>query len=256
MDPGYRTPLIDIFRRGEVDRDVRLLAARGALVPRPLEQLALLVLLADDSDEDVASVANETLTSLPADTVRGFLAGGDVPGEMRAFFRARGIEPAHAAPAADPGAAAEAEDTPDLPGATGDAEKDARIMSALPIMDRIKYAMKGTREQRAQLIRDPNKVVAAAVLSSPKLTESEVEAFAKMANLSEEVLRVIGTNRSWMKNYGVTLALARNPKTPPGMSMQLLHRLGERDVKAISMDRNVPETLRLAARKMVVKSLK
>jgi hypothetical protein len=120
----------------------------------------------------------------------------------------------------------------------------------------MKLAMKGTREQRATLIRDTNRIVATAVLTSPKLTEAEVEAFAKMANVSEDVLRIIGTNRTWLKNYAVALALAKNAKTPPGISMQLLHRLNEKDMKRISIDRNVPEVLRLAARRLAVKQAK
>jgi hypothetical protein len=116
--------------------------------------------------------------------------------------------------------------------------------------------MKGTREQRAQLIRDSNRIVAVAVLSSPKVTDSEIETFARMANVAEEVLRIIGTNRSWLKNYSVVLALTRNPKTPPAISMQLMHRLGDKDVKMLAIDRNVPEALRQAARRAMVKSLK
>jgi hypothetical protein len=126
----------------------------------------------------------------------------------------------------------------------------------LPVKRKVKLAFKGTKEQRAQLIRDPNKMVAAAVLSSPKLTEAEVEAFAKMANVSEDVLRIIGMNRNWLKNYGVILGLVKNPKTPPALSMQLLPRINERDMKMVAVDRNVPEGLRLAARKFIVKSLK
>ena len=99
-------------------------------------------------------------------------------------------------------------------------------------------------------------MVSAAVLSSPKLTEAEVESFAKMANVSEDVLRIIGMNRTWLKNYGVILGLVKNPKTPPALSMQLLSRITERDMKMVSVDRNVPEALRLAARKFIVKSLK
>jgi ABC-type lipopolysaccharide export system ATPase subunit len=98
--------------------------------------------------------------------------------------------------------------------------------------------------------------VAAAVLSSPKLTDSEVEAFAKMANVTEEVLRAIAMNRSWMKNYGVVSGLTRNPKTPPGISMQLVARLNERDLKMLTTDRNVPEAVRLAARKFLKKGPK
>ena len=70
------------------------------------------------------------------------------------------------------------------------------------------------------------------------------------------MLRIIGTNRGWLKNYGVVLGLVRNPKTPPGISMQLLNRLSERDVKMLAVDRNVPEALRLVARKLMVKSLR
>ena len=135
------------------------------------------------------------------------------------------------------------------------AEKDAdpKVLSTLPVIDRMKLAMRGSREQRAQLIRDPNKLVAAAVLSSPKLTEAEVEAFARMANLSEDVIRIIAVNRAWVKNYNVVSALTRNPKTPPALAMGFLQRLNERDLKRLAIDRNVAEPVRLAARKFVVK---
>ncbi len=104
---------------------------------------------------------------------------------------------------------------------------------------------------RSILIRDPNKMIAASVLSSPKLSESEVESYARMANVSEDVLRIIGQNRAWMKNYGVMLGLTKNPKTPLGMSMNLMSRLNDRDLGQLSVDRNVPEALRIAARKKI-----
>ena len=124
----------------------------------------------------------------------------------------------------------------------------------MTVIQRVRAAMKGSREMRAILVRDPNKLVASAVLSSPKLSMSEVETFAKMANVTEDVLRSIAQNRAWAKNYAVAHGLARNPKTPVALSLNLLHRLVERDVKAIASDRNVPEPLRLAARKKLVAS--
>jgi hypothetical protein len=259
MDPGYRSPLIDLFRRGEAARDARLLAARGKLAPRAHEQLALLVLLADDEDAEVAAEAMATIARLPADPLATFLARSDVPSEMREFFALRGIKPkrppATAAVAAEPLVDTPG-DLPDVDGDNGEEEDggESRILSGLPVADRLKLAMKGTREHRAQLIRDSNKIVATAVLSSPKLTEAEVEAFVKMGNVSEDVLRIIGTNRSWLKNYSVVLGLTRNPKTPPALSMQMMHRLTEKDVKMLTVDRNVPEALRLAARRMMVKA--
>jgi hypothetical protein len=256
MDPGYRSPLIDLFRRGEVERDIRLLAARGALAPRAHEQLALLVLLSDDPDSDVRDAVTATLAALPEAPLRAFLARTDVPGEILAFFAGRGITPSE--PASEAYAEPLLDTLPDLPKAGDEKDEDGRnrLLSSLSITDRMKLAMKGTREQRATLIRDTNRIVATAVLTSPKLTEAEVEAFAKMANVSEDVLRIIGTNRTWLKNYAVALALTKNAKTPPGISMQLLHRLNEKDMKRISIDRNVPEVLRLAARRLAVKQAK
>jgi hypothetical protein len=259
MDSGHRSPLVDMFRRGEADRGIRMLGAQGALALRAHEQLALLMILLDDPDGDVARQAEATIGALPAPALSSFLARPDVSDVMRAFFAARGVQSAGMPPARD-GSDDLAEplldtqdDVPEAENAPGDS---AVVLSSLPVIDRLKLATKGTREQRAQLIRDSNRMVAAAVLSSPKVNESEVEAFAKMANVSEDVLRIIGANRTWMKNYGVAHGLVRNPKTPPGISMQLLHRLSDRDVKAVASDRNVPETLRLAARRMMARTQK
>lgn len=257
MDTGWRSPLVDFFKRGEVARDVRLMAAQGALAPRPHEQLALLALLVDDADGDVAATAARTLEALPEAALRAFLARTDVPSQMREFFAARGTTPGdEPAPDAETplldtsdAAAVPAESAP--ADAVKEEDEANQVLASLPIVERMKLAMKGTKGQRSQLIRDSNKLVAAAVLSSPKLTESEVEAFAKMANVSEDTLRTIAMNRTWVKNYGVVAGLTRNPKTPAAISMHMLQRLNERDLKMLAIDRNVPEAVRLAAKKYV-----
>lgn len=266
MDPGFRSPLIDLFRRGEAASDLRLLAAQGALSPRADEQLALLMVLLDDPDAEVSSTAKATLDALPTAALEAFLAQADVPAGMREFFAARGVSSVQPAPVDSSTAIAElAEDGLDAPDEPvkddgddddDDAGPNPQNLSSLSIVQRMKLATKGTRAQRAQLIRDSNKLVAAAVLSSPKLTEVEVEAFAKMANVTEEVLRTIAMNRTWVKNYGVVAGLTRNPKTPPGISMQMVQRLNERDLKMLAIDRNVPEAVRLAARKFLRKGPK
>jgi len=257
MDSEFSSPLIDLFRRGEAPRDAALLAAKGLLAKRAHEQIVLLVLLADSPDAEIAGQADATLGRLPAAALTEFLARPDVPAEIRDFFAKRGAtagsppEPA-AATAATDAAAGDDNDLPQVP--EGTEEEVSRVLANLPVKDRMKLAMKGTREQRAQLIRDSNRMVATAVLTSPKLTEAEIEQFCKMGNVSEDVLRIIATNRAWVKNYGVVLGLVRNAKTPPALSMQMLNRLTEKDVKMLSVDRNVPEALRLMARRAMVKS--
>jgi hypothetical protein len=248
MDPGFRSPLVELFLRGGGEREVRLLAARG-LLPRPAqEQVAVLAVLLDDPDREIAELASQTIDRLPAEAIAEFLST-DVPAELRAFFAGRSKTAAPEATTENADAEASAADAGD------EDDSDPRLVSSLPIAERLKLATKGTREQRGQLIRDSNRIVATAVLGSPKLTEAEVEAFAKMGNVSEDVLRIIGTNRSWLKNYAIVHAVTRNPKTPPAISMQLMHRLTEKDIKMLTTDRNVPEALRLAARRILTKAL-
>jgi hypothetical protein len=255
VEPGSPTPLYDLFRRGEAPREVRLLAAQGGVASQPHEQLLILVLVASDREPDIAAAAARTLDALPGAAVAAFLGRPDAPGEVRAYFAARGL--GASAAASVPQADLERELEAALAGPAADPPPDdepaaRQPISMLPVIERMKLAMRGTREQRATLIRDANKLVAVSVLSSPKVTESEIEVFARMANVSEEVLRIIGSNRHWTRSYAVLAALTRNPKTPPTVSMPLVARLTERDLRGLSIDRNVPEGLRIAARKLVV----
>jgi hypothetical protein len=258
MDVGIRSPFLDFFRRGEVAKDVRLLAARGALAPRAHEQIGLLAMLTDDADPEVRGTAEATLAQIPNASLAAFLGRSDVPDQLREFFRGRGIEPdASTASATDDPLidANTSEAEPETPAAgeaaAGEADRSgaAQRLSLLNVADKMKAAMKGTKEERAILVRDPNKLVSVAVLSSPKLMESEVEQFAKMANVSEEVLRIIGMNRAWIKNYGVIAALTRNPKTPLAVSMRFVQRLTERDLKLAALDRNLQEPLKQIVKK-------
>jgi hypothetical protein len=253
MEAGLRTPLLDSFRRGGVARDLRELAAQGVLAPRPLEQLGLLVLLTTDDDPAIRDQAERTLARIPGDTLAAFIARADMPLELREFFVRRGVTPG-ATPAPDTGTPLVDDGEPEAGDVTWgmDASRVAQQVAEMTVPQKVKAAMKGTREMRAILVRDPNKIVASAVLSSPKLTEQEVEIFAKMANVSEDVLRTIGQTRGWVKNYNIALGLVKNPKAPLALTLSLLQRLNDRDLRGVSIDRNVPEPLRIAARKRVV----
>jgi hypothetical protein len=235
-----------------------MLAARGALAPRAHEQLAILVLLLDDAETDIREAAQTTLNRIPVETLRRFLSRSDVAVGLREFFAARGVLPSDQP--ADETDDPLVEDSTESALESGvadehvapDRESMVQKIAGLGFTQRLKAAIKGTREVRAILIRDPNKMISTAVLSSPKVTEQEAAAFARMASVSEDVLRAIGANRAWMKSYAVVVGLARNPKTPLAMSLNLLARLQDRDVQGISIDRNVPEPLRIAARKKLL----
>jgi hypothetical protein len=141
-----------------------------------------------------------------------------------------------------------------LADAEPDPEKRKTLMqrlSTMTVIERLTLALKGGREERMALIRDPNKMVQRAVLQSPRLTEQEVEAFSAMANVTDEVLRTISLNRNFVKNYAIIRNLVNNPKTPMDVSLHFLSRLITTDLKKLTMNKNVPETVRSMAIKMV-----
>ena len=120
----------------------------------------------------------------------------------------------------------------------------------MTVAQRVQFAMKGSSEARRTLIRDTNKVVQRSVLQSPRLTDQEVESFASMANLTDEILRLIAGNRNFRKNYVVVRNLLNNPKTPLDVTLHMLPVLTPSDLKKLTMNKNVPETLRSSAIKL------
>jgi hypothetical protein len=123
-------------------------------------------------------------------------------------------------------------------------------LARMRVTERVQLALKGGREERIALIRDSCRVVQRAVLQSPKLTDQEVEGFAGLTSLSEEVLRVIATNRGFRKNYAITRNLVTNPKTPLDVTLHLLPHVHTPDLRALGSNKNIPETLRTTAVKI------
>jgi hypothetical protein len=116
--------------------------------------------------------------------------------------------------------------------------------------ERIKLAVRGNREERMVLIRDRSRLVAVAVLESPKVSDSEMESFASMKNIQESVLRAIATKRKYIKLYPVIRALANNPKTPLDVALPLLSHLLIKDLRGLAVNKNVNEAVRKLAIKL------
>ena len=121
-----------------------------------------------------------------------------------------------------------------------------RIMK-MGMKDRAKLAMKGDREARNILIRDPNRVIAQAVVNNPRITEQEVEKIAAMRAISVDILRQIGNSRQWSRHYPIVHNLARNPRTPIANVLAILSRLQLKDLASLSKNRNVSDAVRRQA---------
>ncbi len=342
-------PLVDQFRRGGIPRDLRLMAAQGALPLKPADLVELFHYLLSDADQEVRATADRALRDFPGDGMLAIakdkLTPPDVlawiiaersekeirepalqntsasdadlirlapelppelaelivinqtrllratplleaiernPGlsndqkrrlrELRETFKIGVVEtpippPTPPAAAAPPPPAPEPE-LPEEPPPASDDEAIVRYLTEeergeeervsavqrlyrLNTAEKVVTALKGNREERAVLVRDPNRIVATAVLGSPRLTDAEVESFAGMKNVSDEVLRIIGANREWSKRYNVISSLVRNPRTPLAISLGMVPRLNPKDLKSIAVDKNVPEVIRKQAQRFI-----
>ncbi len=132
----------------------------------------------------------------------------------------------------------------------GKRDNTLQKINRLDVKGRIQLAMKGNKEERSILIRDGTKVVALAVLDAPKLSDGEVEKFALQKNVLEAVLRQIPLKRRFMKNYIVVRNLVANPRTPLDLGLGLMKHLQPQDLKNISGNKEISETVRKLALKM------
>jgi hypothetical protein len=132
----------------------------------------------------------------------------------------------------------------------GQRDNTMQKINRLDVKGRIQLAMKGNKEERSILIRDGTKVVALAVLDAPKLSDGEIEKFALQKNVLEAVLRQIPLKRRFMKNYIVVRNLVSNPRTPLDLGLGLMKHLQTQDLKNISANKEISETVRKLAMKM------
>jgi hypothetical protein len=127
-----------------------------------------------------------------------------------------------------------------------------RRIGLMTISEKIALAYTGSKEERRVLIGDSNKLIGIAVLKSRSLSINEVESFAGMRNMDEEIYRRIAATREWMRKPAVILALVKNPRVPRDVSLPLLKRLATRELRGISRDRNLAPVLRTSARKLLI----
>jgi len=118
---------------------------------------------------------------------------------------------------------------------------------------KIKLALTGSKEARGLLIRESSKIISLSVLANPRITIGEVEFFSKSPNLSEDIIRKIGSHSEWSKKNSIVSSLVHNPKTPVGISLGFVNRLSERDLGILEKSRNIPEALRTSARNTLIK---
>ena len=264
---------------------VRRKACRGELPVSLQEKIEILVLLAGDRDEESRNSAFHTLESWPPEELQrelsnpstpvavlefvaynlvpgrkelgdALLGNPSLPGQLREWIEET------AALFAEAETSQSAEALAPLQSADEDGEssreeipqKRATVVQRIHRMSavqKVKTALIGSQEERMILVRDPNRAVARAVLQSPKISDHEVENFASMKDVSDEVLRRIALSRKFMKSYAVLRALVNNPRTPIDVGLPLLRRINDPDLKWLVLNRNVADVVRNAAQRRI-----
>jgi len=215
------------------------------------------------SDETVEAFLAEHAAEIAADGGKPFQAIGGVQEEITS--EAVAVESTHSEPpiavpvvsspaghaaAAAPALAKPGPKKKSFLGAGHEKGNALQKIAQLDVKGRIQLAMKGTKEERSLLIRDGTKVVAIAVLQSPKLTDAEVEKFATQKNVLEAVLRAVSMNRRFIKQYIILRNLVFNPRTPIDVSLGLIKNLLVQDLRNLSGNKEVSETVRKLALRM------
>lgn len=126
-------------------------------------------------------------------------------------------------------------------------------IALMSIKDRVLLGIKGTREARMILVRDPNRIVAGAVLRNPRITDNEIEYISSLKTAPEDVLRQIGQTRAWSRSYAVIHNLVRNPRTPIAISLGFLNRIQTRDLRNLGTNKNIPDVIRTTSSRMYLK---
>lgn len=210
----------------------------------------------DADDSAVSAYINDHMHDIAAEGEKPFQAIGGIHDLLGAddppVTPAEQAPSKPAAPAAAPSKTAPA---PKRPQIEGKRENALQKISHLDVKGRIQLALKGNKEERSLLIRDGTKVVAFAVLEAPKLSDGEVEKFASQKNVLEAVLRQIPLKRRFMKNYIVVRNLVANPRTPLDLGLGLMKNLLIADLKNLSANKEVSETIRKLGMKMYKQKL-
>jgi len=264
---------------------VRRKACRGELPVSLQEKIEILVLLASGVEGEEQTAALETLQSWPSAELQqvledpatpvavlefvatnlaphreelgeALLESPNLPDHVRGWLQGALslIDEAKSGEASEPPTPLppeeenpDSEPTPQKPKPVTAIQRTQRMS----VVQKVKAALTGTKEERMILVRDSNKLVARAVMQSPKLTEDEAEKYASMKDVCEDALRVITLNRRFMKLYVVVKALVNNPRTPIDIGLHLLPRVNEFDLKRLAFNRNVADVIRHTAEKIV-----
>ena len=204
--------------------------------------------------------------------VRNGLTLLDVPQSVEAHKRIHGVDPTARAPEPQEtaaallqeygqelqqetpeGGAAPAAPVPEAPAEDPKRQNITKRIMKMSVSEKIKLATLGNKEARTILLRDSNKLVCMAAATSPRITDGEILGLANSRTVNADVLRYVYSSREFLKTYAIKIAIVKNPKVPLPTALKFMYTLQEKDIKELSRDRNVPQTIQAQAKSFLMK---
>jgi hypothetical protein len=127
------------------------------------------------------------------------------------------------------------------------------IIGEMTVSQKIRKAMLGTAAERLLLVRDSNRLVAAAAVKSPLMRDNEAVQVSASRSVSEDVLRAIAQKTEFTRNYQVKLNLVSNPRTPFAFSSRFIQHLRDNDIRALTKSKNVRGDIATAAKQHMLR---
>jgi len=124
-------------------------------------------------------------------------------------------------------------------------------IQAMTVGEKIKLSLRGNRDARMILVRDANRLIQRFVLANPRITDDEIIMVARNRSVESELLKIIGDNKNWRRNYQIRIGLVANPKTPLSTALGLMGALQERDLRLLAKNKNVSTTISGQARRLL-----
>ncbi|MEI6305187.1 MAG: hypothetical protein WCP33_00035 [Deltaproteobacteria bacterium] len=281
-------PAIVTFLRPDSSTEVKLRGLEDASGMSACDQVLLIVCLMQDTDSVVKGAASTLFGSLPPEPLIEFIQSGieihPVILDLIAQKHGSSAEVVHALlkndalshsarqllqevvaenetlqesavdVTADEGSSEIAKDDEELEPVDEKGEEfqsKYKLALSMGIADKIKTALTGDKEWRSLLIKDANKLVSGSVVKNPRITEAEVLTIAKGGVQNDEIMRLICSNKEWVKNYKIRKALVENPRTPLPNALRYLSTLGEKDLAAYAKSKNVSTVISTQSRRLL-----
>jgi hypothetical protein len=127
-----------------------------------------------------------------------------------------------------------------------------QLSMKMDVSEKIKVALVGDKEWRTLMIKDPNKLVSSSVVKNPRISEAEILGIVSTNIQNDEIMRIICTNKEWVKNYQIRKALVLNCKTPLPAALRFMATLTDKDLAALAKSKNVATVISTQARRQLL----